>query len=459
MAKLREHWGSRLGFIMAASGSAVGLGNLWKFPYITYDNDGGSFVLVYLICIALVGLPIMVAEIVVGRRSERDLVGAFRILKPGAPLWRLVGWMGIATGFIILSYYSVVAGWTLEYTVRSLSGLFADMTAQQISQSFVTFLGNPTKQLLWHAVFMGLTLAVVIGGIHAGIERWAKILMPVLVVLLVGLAAYSMIVGDAAAALAFLFNFDTPITGHGVLEALGHAFFTLSLGMGVMVTYGSYLQRNQDIGKVALTVTLLDTAVALTACMLLYPIVFAFDLPIAESIGIIFTALPFVFQQMPLGPVVAPLFFALIAFAALSSTISLLEVVVTFAVDELNWTRKRAATWASLLIFLFGVPSALCNGAVGWISDVHIFSKGETPLNWLDSFDYLASNWLLPLGGFAIALFAGWALGPAAAEEEFESGEDSERRLDYRLWRTAVRWIAPVCVLIVLLYKIGVIGE
>lgn len=457
-SQAREHWGSRLGFILAAAGSAVGLGNLWKFPYVAYDNDGGAFVLFYLFCIVVVGLPIMVAEIIIGRRSERDLVGAFRVLKAGQPLWRIVGWLGIATAFIILSYYSVVAGWTLEYTVRSLSGLFAGMTAEQISDSFVAFLGNPYKQLLWHAVFMGLTVAVVLGGIHGGIERWAKILMPILVVLLVSLAVYAMIVGDAAAAIDFLFSASAPLTGHGVLEALGHAFFTLSLGMAVMVTYGSYLQRDQDIGKVALTVTVVDTLVALTACMLLYPIVFAYDLPIAESIGIIFTAMPFVFQQMPGGPVVAPLFFALIAFAALSSTISLLEVVVTFAKDELGWDRRKAATWSALTVFLFGVPSALCNGAVGWLSEIRIFSKGREQLNWLDSFDYLASNWLLPIGGMAIALFAGWALAPEARREEYGAGEDSARIVDYRLWSFAVRFVAPVAVLVVLLFKVGVIG-
>lgn len=454
----REHWGSRLGFIMAAAGSAVGLGNLWKFPYIAYDNDGGAFVLVYLACVALVGLPIMVAEILMGRRSERDLVGAFRVLRPGAPAWRAVGWMGVFTGFVILSYYSVVAGWTLEYTMRSAVGYFNGMDGGAIAASFDAFLGDPYRQVWWHGVFMALTLGVVIGGIHRGIERWTKILMPILAVLVVLLMCYSMVVGDTLRALTFLFSFGSGITAHGVLEALGHAFFTLSVGMGVMVTYGSYLAKDQDIGKVALIVTLMDTLIALAACMVLYPIIFAYDVPIQESIGIIFTTLPFVFQQMPFGAVMAPLFFLLVAFAALSSTISLLEVVVTYVVDEWGLQRPRAAATAAAVIFVFGIPSALCLGAWEWLSGVALLWKGDEDLNWFNSFDYLATNWLLPLGGLAIALFAGWGMTESDRQNEFETGEDTRRVLDYRLWRFAIRYVSPVAVFVVLLYKIGVVG-
>ena len=453
--KQREHWSSRTGFIMAAAGSAVGLGNMWKFPYITYDNGGGSFVLIYLVCIALVGLPIMVAEIVIGRRSQRGLLGAFAQLRQREPAWRVVGWAAIATGFIILSYYSVVAGWTLEYAYRSTAGAFAGMDAAAISQHFGEFLADPTRQVAWHAVFMGLTLAVVSGGIAGGIERWAKILMPVLIVLILFLVVYALSVGNPGRAISFLFSFS-PITAHGVLEALGHSFFTLSLGMGVMVAYGSYLGRDHDIGSVAVTVTLMDTAIALLACLMLYPIVFSYDLPIAESIGIIFTTLPFVFQGMPLGNLVAPIFFALMAFAALTSAISLLEVVVTYAVDELDLSRRKAAALSALAIFLFGVPSAWCNGAIGWLSELTLLSKGDQQLNWLDSFDYLASNWLLPLGGLAIALFVGWRMTRDDLEEELMAAAHGRRMFDF--WRFALRWPTPLLVLIVLLYKIGLIG-
>lgn len=453
----REQWSSRIGFVLAASGSAVGLGNLWKFPYITYDNNGGSFVMVYLLCIALIGLPIMVAEIMIGRRSGRDLVGAFRALVPNARVWQVAGWLGIASGFVILSYYSVVAGWTLEYSVRALSGYFHGMNGEQIAASFGAFLGDPVRQLGGHAVFMLLTMGVVIGGINHGIERWARILMPVLLAMLLALLAYSLVTGDAGSAVSFLFSF-TDISVHGVLEAMGHAFFTLSLGMGAMATYGSYISKDVDLGKVALTVSLLDTAIAFVACMTLYPIIFAFDLPITESIGIIFTTLPFVFQQMPMGEIVAPFFFCLVAFAALTSTISLLEVVVAYAVDEVGLSRRLAAVSTTGIIFLFGVPSALSNGAVKWISEITIFTKGDKPLNWLDSFDYLATNWMLPAGGMLIAVFVGWVMRREDKEEEFQTGRDVRRYLDFRLWNFIIRFVSPVAVLIVLLFKVGVFG-
>ena len=455
----REEWRSRLGFVLAATGSAVGLGNLWKFPYITYENNGGSFVLTYLICIVLVGLPIMIAEILIGRRANRNPVGAFKVLMPKSPMWQIIGWLGIATGFIILSYYSVVAGWTMEYSIRCMTGHFSEMSAEAIASSFGEFLGNPAKQMLWHGVFMGLTLAIVVGGVSKGIERWAKILMPILVSILVGLMFYSLSTGAGVRALRFLFNFSSPITAHGVLEALGHAFFTLSLGLGVMLTYGSYVSKNLDIRRAALTITVFDTLVALVACMILYPIIFAYDLHISESIGIVFTTLPFIFQKMPFGALVAPLFFSLMAFAALTSTISLLETVVSYAVDELKWSRHKSSTIAALAIFLFGVPSALSNGGVEWISKITIFSKGGQALNWLDSFDYLASNWLLPIGGLLIAVFTGWILANKDKKDGFEAGTSGLRYLSFDFWNFLIMYISPVAVLIILLYKIGVIAR
>jgi len=281
--------------------------------------------------------------------------------------------------------------------------------------------------------------------------------MPVLLLMLVGLLFYSLATGAAGEAVRFIFSF-TRITAHGVLEAMGHAFFTLSLGMGVMATYGSYVSRDVDLGKVALTVTILDTAIAFTACLILYPMIFAYDLPIAESIGIIFTTLPFVFQQIPLGDAMAAVFFLMVAFAALTSTISLLEVVVAFGVDELGLRRRTAALSATFVIFLFGVPSALCNGAVGWLSRFRLLSKGEVQLNWLDSFDYLVTNWMLPLGGLLIALFVGWVLPRAAREDEFGAGERTRRYVDYRMWSFVIQYISPLAVLIVMLYKVGLFG-
>ncbi|OQY28957.1 MAG: hypothetical protein B6244_05305 [Candidatus Cloacimonetes bacterium 4572_55] len=456
----RGRWGTKFGFVLAAAGSAIGLGNLWKFPYIAYDNQGGPFVLIYLVCIALVGIPIMIAEVLVGRRANRNPVGAFHALSPGQPLWRIVGWLGVASGFVILSYYSVVAGWTLEYSIRSITGYFVDMEATAITQSFVEFLGNPIRQVGWHFVFITLTVIVVVGGVSKGIERWTKILVPLLFSILIVLMIYSMRVGEGGKALAFLFNLDfSTITAHSVLEALGHAFFTLSLGMGAMLTYGSYLSKDSDIGKAVLTISILDTLVALVACLIMYPIIFANpELDISESIGIIFTTLPYIFQNMPFGQIVSPLFFCLMAFAALTSTISLLEVVVSYAIDELKWDRSTATILTGSIIFFFGVPSALSNGAVGWLSGLTLLSKGGQKLNWFDSFDYLASNWMLPIGGMMIALFAGWAMSYKDKKEEFETGKVGFAWLNVNLWDVLIKFVAPVAVFLVLLYKLGIIN-
>jgi len=453
----REHWSSRLGFILAAAGSAIGLGNLWKFPYITYENGGGSFVLVYLVCVALIGLPIMVAETLLGRRAGTSVVGAFRVLAPHARYCQIIGWLGVAAGFVILSYYSVVAGWTLEYAVRASSGYFDGMDAQQVSASFGSFLADPVRQVGWHAVFMLLTMGVVMGGVKRGIERWARILMPVLLALIVALMVYSLVTGDAISAFRFVFRLS-PVSKHGVLEAMGHAFFTLSLGMGAMATYGSYVSKDVGLARISLAVTAMDTAIALGACMVLYPMIYAHGLRIEESVGIIFTTLPSIFARIPLGGVVAPVFFLLMAFAALTSTISLLEVVVAFGVDELGLRRRTAALSATLIIFLFGVPSALCNGAVGWLARVRLLAKGAHELNWFDSFDYLATNWMLPLGGLLISVFIGWVLPAAAREEEFRLGARCGPRLPFVLWDIAIRYVSPAAVLVVLVYKVGLFG-
>lgn len=453
----RGHWGSRFGFILAAAGSAIGLGNLWKFPYIAYDNEGGSFVIVYLICVALVGLPIMIAEIMIGRRTNLNPVGAFKKLVPHQPFWQVIGWLGVATGFIILSYYSVVAGWTIEYAIRSITGYFNGMNGEAIATSFGEFVGDPVKQVGWHFVFMGVTLGVVIGGISKGIERWTKVLVPILFAILVLLMLYSLRVGEGGKALRFLFNFSKFPSAHGILEALGHAFFTLSLGMGAMLTYGSYLSKESDISKSALTISILDTMVAMVACLVMYPIIFANpDLQITESIGIIFTTLPFIFQQMPFGNIVAPLFFCLMAFAALTSTISLLEVVVSYAVDQLGWKRKKASFLMAGAIFVLGVPSALANGAVEFFGRSFLY-KGDQGLNWFDSFDYLASNWLLPLGGLLIAIFVGFVMKRADKVDEFETGKEGLKALNFKFWDILIKYVAPIAVLIVLLYKIGLI--
>ncbi len=442
----RGNW-TKLGFILAATGSAIGLGNIWKFPYITYENGGGAFVLVYLICIAAIGLPIMIAEMILGRKSQRNAVGAFKAV--GGGKWKIVGGLGVVTGFVLLSYYSVVAGWTLEYFIKSVTGAFDGMDESEVGMLFGDFLRNPVKQISWHAVFMGLTITIVAAGIVKGIERVTKVLMPLLFIIMIVLLIQSLFSEGFGEALTFLFrpNFSELSFG-SVLEAVGHSFFTLSLGMGAIITYGSYMTDKDSIPKSAMIVSGLDTFVALMACMIIYPIIFTFDVSVSRSAGILFSTLPIHFLNMPGGFLFGPLFFILVAFAALTSTISLLEVVVAYFIDELGWKRVQATIGLCIVIFFIGIFSSLSNGAVDALSSFNLIGKSST-VGFFGTFDYLASNWLLPVGGFFIAVFVGWRLQAAVKDEEYYKG--GKTFLNYRTWNFLVKFVAPVAVAIIII--------
>jgi len=497
----RGSWKSSLGFILACTGSAVGLGNLWKFPYITHQNGGGAFVLVYLVCILVVGFPIMVGEAMIGRMSQLNPIGAFRKLgsgRPGGKGWIALGGLGVLTGFVILSYYSVVAGWTLQYSLKSIQLQFAEYANEEVYSTaafeqdlakkheekhegadgaayvaqlrqtsdgqeelaekrrmlfseklFLGFLGDPVWQVFWHGFFMVLCIGIVIGGVARGIERWNKILMPVLFGLLAMLMINSLTTKGAGQGVNFLFrpNFSE-LTAASILEALGHAFFTLSLGMGAILTYGSYLRRKDDVVKAAGAITVMDTVIALMACLTIYPILFTYDIKPDKSIGILFTSLPVVFLKMPAGRIMGVAFYALVSFAALTSAISLLEVVTSTCIDELKWKRRTSTIVVGLVIFLFGIPSALSNSV---LSEVKLIGGR----NIFDTLDYLASNWFLPVGGLFIAVFAAWLLKQAEQDKELWT---DRRRLLIGSWRVAIRFVAPVAVLLVLLNGLGVFG-
>ncbi len=446
----RGHWGSKLGFVLAAAGSAVGLGNIWKFPYITGENGGGAFVLVYLACIALVGLPVMIAEILLGRASQKSPVGAFRAL--GGGFWVVFGGLGVLGGFVILSYYSVVAGWAMHYTYLAISGRIVDLGPDGVVPLFGELFASNGLNLFWHTVFMALTIGVVWGGVNKGIERWARILMPVLGGLMLILLVNGLTLGGFGQALDFVFGFRTEnLTAAGVLEALGHAFFTLSLGMGAMLTYGSYLSRDDDIVSSGITISVLDTAIALTACMVLFPIIFTYGMQPGEGPGLVFVSIPIALAQMPAGTFFAIVFFALLVFAALTSAISLLEVVTSYLIDEKGWLRHKATVWAGVIIALIGVPSALSGGTA-------LFGDGFAAVfgrNWFDTFDYLATNWMLPLGGLGIALFTAWKVDDAIRRGEFHHGP--RLALFYRGWLLLLKFVVPVGIVLVFLHAIGVI--
>ncbi len=445
----RAHWGSRLGFILAAAGSAIGLGNIWKFPYITGKNGGGAFVLVYLACIALVALPIMMSEFFIGRRGQRDAVGSFAALEGPRSPWCLVGWMGVIASFILLSFYAVVAGWSFDYVVKAAGGAFAGRSPEEIDALFGALVSSPLRVVAWQALFVFATGAIVAGGIRSGIERWSKILMPVLFGLLVLLFVQGMLSPGAGAALTFMFRPDfTSLTGHSILEALGHAFFTLSLGAGAMITYGSYLERDADVFALSLRIALLDTVVAMLAGLAIFPVVFAAGLEPGAGPGLVFQTIPIVFSAMPFGSLLAVVFFVLLAFAALSSSISMLEVSVAYCVDEKGWARRSATALLGAFVFLLGIPSALSFNL--WIDVKPLFGLG-----FFDFFDALISSCLFPLGGLFIAIYTGWVWKAKEEQEEFLGG--TEQRWVFPLWHFLVCYVAPAAVLTIILNQVGVL--
>ena len=432
----RGHWSTRFGFILAATGSAIGLGNIWKFPYITGVYGGGAFVLVYLGCVLVVGLPLMIAELIIGRRAQENPVGAFQKLhREGSP-WQLAGWLGVASGFVILSFYSVVAGKAVAYVFESLQGFYG--TAEEIRAQYQTMKGSAGVSIFWHTLFMVLTVAIVAGGIRRGIERWARILMPTLLVLLVGLMSYGLFgTTGGEQALTFLFRPDFgSLSAEGVLSALGHAFFTLSLGMGAMITYGSYMGRQERIVRDAVTISILDTVIALLAGIVIFSLVFAYGLKPDAGPGLIFETLPVLFAQT--GPWVSVPFFVLLTFAALTSTVSVLEVVISYFVDRRGWNRVTASITLGAVIWAVGLLSA--------IDKIKIPFRGSDQ-GFFDVFDFVSTNYMLPVGGFLTCLFIAWVVKDKVRAEEFGSSGAI-----YRTTVAVLKFFTPIAVLVVLLH-------
>ena len=447
----RGQWSGRLGFILAAAGSAIGLGNLWKFPYITHQNEGGAFVLIYIAAVVLVGFPIMTAEVLIGRRTRRNPVGAFALMgagRPGGKAWAALGFLGVSAGFIILSYYSVVAGWTLHYIVLAFQGKLTALASDPaaLQDHFVNgFLADGKEQVAYHLVFMSATVAAVFFGVKGGIERVAKVLMPLLFAILIFLVIYSATTSGFKPAMKFLFrpNFGD-LQPSSILEAVGQAFFSLSLGMGAMLTYGSYMRRDSSISRSVVEICFLDSLMGILACVIMFSIIFTFDLEVTQSATILFTTLPTVLVQLPLGSLVLALFFLLVAFAALTSTVSLLEVVSSYAIDELGWSRPRATLTMGAAIALFGILSALSLGANGALTNLNLFGRESTG-GVFSSLDYLAANWLLPVGGLFIALFVGWIVNPRELKDELEAGQGPLQRR-FTFLHFSLRFVAPIAV-------------
>lgn len=452
MASAREHWGSRFGFILAASGSAIGLGNLWKFPYITWANDGGAFVLVYLIAIVAVGLPLMMAEILLGRHTQKSAVPAFEEM--GGKGWSLVGGLGVLAGFVILGYYSVIAGWSMSSLWQclqwSMNG-YQEMTGDE----FGAFIADGPTQLILSLSFSLATASIVWFGIRGGIEKLTKVLMPLLFLMLIYFLITALTLPGAGEALTFLFrpNF-AELKPLGILEALGHSFFTLSLGMGLMITYGSYLRKQGSVPRVAGVVVALDTLVALFACMIMFSIIFSVP-GLAEkvsgsTVGMLFITLPNLFYtSLPGGEILGPVFYLFVAFAALTSTISLLEVMVSYGIDRFGWKRSKSTIISAGVTYISTVFCALSLGAVGALSNFSIFPGKNGVLSHLD---YLASNWMLPLGGFAIAIFVGWKMDRRISEVELQLVDAGGKpSILFVVWRILIRYLAPTAIAAVII--------
>ena len=449
----RANFGSKLGVILASAGSAVGLGNIWRFPFETGNHGGAAFILIYLGCVLFFGIPIMVAEFSIGRHSRANTAGAYQKLAPGTH-WRWVGRMGVLAGFLILGYYSVVAGWTLEYIVQAGTNAFAGQSANDFIASFNGFIAHPWRPALWMVVFMLMTHFIIVKGVEKGIEKSAKIMMPMLFLLLIVLAVCSVSLPGARAGIEFLLKPDfSKVDGNVLLGAMGQAFFSLSLGMGCLCTYASYFRNDTNLPKTALNVGWIDTMVAILAGFIIFPAAFSVGIQPDAGPSLLFITLPNVFQQafgsLPwLAVILSIMFYVLLALAALTSTISLHEVVTAYLHEEFNLTRGRAAKLVTAGCTFLGV---LCSLSLGVGKELTVFG-----LTLFDLFDFLTAKIMLPLGGFFIAIFTGWYLDKRIVWEEV-SNNGTLPKVVYRIWLFLLKYIAPIGIGFIFINELGLL--
>ncbi|HCX63396.1 MAG TPA: sodium-dependent transporter [Clostridiales bacterium] len=442
----REKWGSKLGFILAAAGSAVGLGNIWRFPYLTGSNGGGAFLIIYLVCTFLL-LSIMIAELVLGRSTGLAAVGAF---KSADKRWTFTGVLGVVSAFFIMGFYPVVGGWSAAYILKTVTGLLGDASA--IEGVFGAFISDPVQPLIWTVIFLLLNVVIVAKGISGGIEKASKVLMPTLFILFVVIAARNLMLPGAFAGIEFLFKPDwSLVTGQTFLAALGQAFFSLSLGMGCMITYGSYLDKKESLPGSAVTVTFMDTGCALLAGIAIFPALFAYGFEPTAGPGLVFIVLPTVFAEMgTIGIFISLVFFIAFTVAALTSSVSLLEVVVAYLIDERKMTRKKAVYGTAAVMLVLCVLSSLSMGA---LSGVKLLGVG-----FFDFFDILTDKIFLAIGGLLIAVYTGWFVKREDLEKEFTNGGTTTFKL-FGLWYNVVKYVAPLAIAIVALVGIMAIEQ
>lgn len=444
----RDGFSSKFGIIAAAAGSAIGLGNIWRFPYVAGENGGGAFLLVYLSFILLLGIPVMISEFVIGRKARKNAYGAIKSIAPGT-WWPVIGIMGIIAAFVILAFYSTIAGWTLHYVYLSLFNGFKGLDSAGLNTVFDEFMSSSAMPLFWQMVFLLLTAAIILAGVKKGIEKYSKILMPFLLVLLIILCVRALTLPGSWEGVVFLFKPDfTKLNPTVILSALGQAAFSLSIGMGALITYASYFPKNTNLSNTAFEVSIADVIIAILAGIAIFPAVFALGLEPDGGVGLIFMVLPNVFQQMTGGYIFALAFFVLLSIAALTSSISIMEVVVAFLVEEFDLKRRTATLITLVAVAVTGVFSTLSWGV---LSGVEIFGK-----NIFDVLDFTASNVLLPLGGLLIVLFTGWYMGKKETEMELTNHGQLKIRL-FTVFRFIIKFLAPVAIAIIFLNGIGFI--
>ena len=445
MNQVREHWTGRIGFLMAAIGSAIGLGILWKFPYTVGENGGGLFLLSYFICVIIVGIPIFIAEIILGRSSQRAAVGAYQHHDRKESGWKVVGWFGVLASFLIMSFYSVIAGWGMSYILMSLNGFYKNLSGQEVQEVYQVLSTSGDISLLWHFLFILITTAIVISGVRKGIEKWAKIMTKILLVLLVLLFLYTLTLDGFGQAVQFIFHPNpADFKLSSVIEALGLAFWTLSIGQGIMISYGSYMKRSDSVLQMCGIVAFSVIVVAILAALTIFPVVFTFNLTPQSGPGLIFQTLPYLFAQLPGALVLSTMFFTLFVFTALTSAIPLIEVVATNLMEMYRFTRTKAALMVGGAAFIFGIPSAFARTDKifpGW--------KQIYGMDFLKTIDSLVSIWIIPVGGLLSALFVGWIMDKRVSHEEFVFG--ATFKFLYRPWRFFMRWVVPLTIFIIII--------
>lgn len=449
MKQKRIGFATRMGAIAATVGSAVGLGNIWRFPYQAGENGGGAYILVYLICVLLLGIPIMMSEFVIGRSTHKSMKGAVEELTPGSP-FKLFAYIGVLGGLLICGYYCVVCGWVIEYLWSSASGNLLGHTPEEYSNIFSTFVSSPWRCVMWTLLFLILNFLVLNRGVEKGIERIASFMMPLLFLLLIVFCVNSLLLPDSDEGMSFLFEVDFDDLGwKGVVDAMGQAFMSLSLGVTCLITYSSYFKDDSNLMKDAVTISGLDTLVAILAGIVIFPAVFSFGLEPNAGPKLIFEILPTIFQQMPGGTIWATLFFLLLFFASITSTISLSEIPITFMIDEYKISRGKAIAITAVLMTIIAVLSAL---SFSTLSDVKLLGR-----NLFDFLDFVGPNFFMLLGGLVTAIYVGWVLKKDVIHEQLTNGGKHRSRFVQPYIIFSLRYIAPVAIVIIFLYYVGII--